>query len=124
MLILHLSDIHFRKVDIETAQDVNYHLRNELLRDILRQCERLGPPDVIAISGDVAFAAHPDEFTYATQWLDELCRQCGGNMESVFVCPGNHDVLRAKADSNLVGVSVFLCTGRVETFPRCRRRPL
>jgi sugar phosphate isomerase/epimerase len=31
--ILHLSDIHFRKSEVETSQDPNFHLRNELLKD-------------------------------------------------------------------------------------------
>jgi predicted phosphodiesterase len=102
VLILHLSDIHFRKAEITTAQDPNHHLRHELVRDVVRQCERLGPPDAIILSGDVAFAGEPDEFVFATDWLRELCAACGGTMDSIFVCPGNHDVTRSKADSTLV----------------------
>ncbi|WP_342620445.1 metallophosphoesterase [Rhodoferax sp. GW822-FHT02A01] len=102
LLILHLSDIHFRKMEIETAQDPNFHLRNELLRDIVGQCKTLGPPDLIVISGDIAFAGHPDEFAFATDWLGELCEACGGSLDKVFVCPGNHDVVRTQADKNMV----------------------
>ena len=102
MLILHLSDIHFRKMEVETAQDPNFHLRNELLRDIKDQCEKLGSaPDVIIISGDIAFAGHPDEFVFATRWLKDLCAEIGAELESVFVCPGNHDAVRSKADAPL-----------------------
>ena len=102
MLILHLSDIHFRKMEVETTQDPNFHLRNELLRDIRTLCAKLGAPDVIIISGDIAFSGHPDEFAFATNWLKEVCGQTGADLSSVFVCPGNHDVVRAKADSKLV----------------------
>ena len=102
MLILHLSDIHFRKSEIGTAQDPNFHLRNELVRDVEQQCKRLGPPDVIIVSGDVAFAGHPEEYEFATLWLTELCRRSGSSMESVFVVPGNHDVVREQADSYMV----------------------
>jgi predicted phosphodiesterase len=102
LLLLHLSDIHFRNSDISTAQDPNFYLRNELLRDVASQSKTLGPPDAIIVSGDVAFAGHPDEFAFATGWLRQLCDACGGSMESVFVVPGNHDVVRSTADENLV----------------------
>lgn len=102
MLILHLSDIHFRKSEIETAQDPNFHLRNEIVRDVKRQCATLGPPDVVIVGGDVAFGGDPVEFEYATRWLTELCEACGGSLDTVFVCPGNHDVVRKSADRNMV----------------------
>ncbi len=102
MLILHLSDIHFRKIEVETAQDPNFHLRNEIIRDVVNQCGILGVPDVIVVSGDIAFAGHPDEFKFATEWLNELCVACGATLQCVFVCPGNHDVVRDQADRNLV----------------------
>lgn len=102
MLILHLSDIHFRKSEIETAQDPNVHLRNEIVRDVKRQCAMLGHPDIIIVGGDVAFAGDPKEFEFATAWLAELCEACDGSLDTVFVCPGNHDVVREQADSMLV----------------------
>ncbi|WP_235895202.1 metallophosphoesterase [Yersinia alsatica] len=102
LLILHLSDIHFRKAEIGTAQDPNYHLRHELLRDVVRQCSLLGAPDVIVVSGDIAFAGDPEEFAFATEWLAELCTSSGCPKASVFVVPGNHDVVRDLADRNLV----------------------
>jgi 3',5'-cyclic AMP phosphodiesterase CpdA len=102
VLVLHLSDIHFRKMEVTTAQDPNFHLRNELVRDVVAQCKVLGPPDVIILSGDVAFAGAPEEFAFATDWLRRLCQECGGSLQSVFVCPGNHDVVREQADRYLV----------------------
>lgn len=102
MLILHFSDIHFRKSEIGTVQDRNFHLRNELVRDVVRQCEQLGKPDAIIVSGDIAFAADPEEFAFATDWLASLCNACGCPMASVFVVPGNHDVVRNSAERNLV----------------------
>lgn len=102
MLILHVSDIHFKKAEIETAQDPNLHLRNEILRDVQRQCAKLGRPDAIIIGGDVAFAGDPEEFAFATSWLGELCEACRGSLDTIFVCPGNHDVVRHRADRNMV----------------------
>jgi hypothetical protein len=97
-----LSDIHFRKSEIDTAQDPNFHIRNELVRDVIRQCSVLGTPDAIIVSGDIAFAGESEEFTFATDWLSKLCDECGCPMSSVFVVPGNHDVVRTLADRNLV----------------------
>lgn len=104
MLILHLSDIHFRKSEISTAQDPNHHLRNELARDVIAQCKLLGAPDIIVLSGDIAFAGDPDEFAFATTWLRKLCNDVSGSLDTVFVCPGNHDVVRSIAGRNLVQV--------------------
>lgn len=102
LLILHFSDIHFRKSEISTAQDPNFHLRSELVRDVVRQSKLLGTPDAIIISGDIAFAGDQDEFEFATEWLRTLCDACGSSMQSVFVVPGNHDVVRELADQELV----------------------
>ncbi|MEZ0199932.1 metallophosphoesterase, partial [Pseudomonas qingdaonensis] len=69
MRILHFSDIHFRKTEIGTTQDPNFHLRSELFHDVVDQSQKLGAPDAIIITGDIAFAGDPAEFEFATQWL-------------------------------------------------------
>ncbi|MEW9879141.1 metallophosphoesterase [Pseudomonas putida] len=102
MRILHFSDIHFRKTEIGTTQDPNFHLRSELFHDVVDQSQKLGAPDAIIITGDIAFAGDPAEFEFATQWLQSLCDACGCSMQSVFVVPGNHDAVRKLADENLV----------------------
>jgi predicted phosphodiesterase len=103
MLLIHLSDIHFRKSEVGSNQDPNHFLRTEILKDVKVQCEKLGKKaDAIILSGDIAFAGHPDEYAFATSWLKELCGQCGASMADIFVCPGNHDVDRSVADGMLV----------------------
>jgi calcineurin-like phosphoesterase family protein len=102
VLILHLSDIHFRKSEVQSTHDPNFHLRNELLRDVESFCKKLGPPDIIIVSGDVAFGGDPAEYAFATKWLSELCTKCGAAMNTIFVVPGNHDVDRAMTSKQLV----------------------
>jgi hypothetical protein len=103
MLLLHLSDIHFRKGEVGTAMDPNAHLRSELLHDSVAQCERVGAvPDAVLVSGDVAFAGDHDEYAYALSWLEQLCRGCGTTLSAVFVIPGNHDVVRTIASRTLI----------------------
>lgn len=103
MLLLHLSDIHFRADEVGTAMDPNAHLRNELLRDAAALCERIGAaPAAVLLSGDVAFAGDPAEYAFALAWLEKLCEACGTAPKAVFVVPGNHDVIRKIASRPLV----------------------
>lgn len=103
MLLLHISDIHFRKSEIETAMDPNAYLRAELLRDAVERCTQLGSaPDAVIISGDIAFAGDAEEYHYATKWIEKLCTSCGAKMENVFVIPGNHDVVRHDAKRSII----------------------
>ncbi len=102
MLFLHLSDIHFRRGEVGVAMDPNFHLRNELVHDAERMCARLGPPDAVLISGDIAFAGHPDEYAFALTWLEDLCARCQTTLASVFTIPGNHDVVRHVASRPVI----------------------
>ncbi|CNJ35118.1 metallophosphoesterase [Yersinia mollaretii] len=103
MLLLHLSDIHFRLDEIRTPMDPNRHLRNELVLDAREMCRKLGKsPSAILISGDIAFAGHPEEYKFALTWLETLAQECGTNIECVFVIPGNHDVVRGTAARPIV----------------------
>jgi len=78
--------------------DPNKHLRNVLLLDAEEMCKKLGKaPSAILISGDIAFAADPDEYAFALSWLEKLTASCGTNIECVFIVPGNHDVTRNTA---------------------------
>jgi len=103
MLLLHISDIHFRRDEIGNPMDPNNHLRNELKRDAEEMCVRLGKaPDAIVVSGDIAFAAHADEYAFALSWLEKLAVACGTTSECIFVIPGNHDVVRSLASRPMV----------------------
>src|SRR6266446_3431099 len=94
MLLLHLSDIHFRYGVAGTAMDPDLSLRNEIVRDVEEMCAQLGKVDVILISGDIAYSGHHEEYQFALRWLELLCGVCGCSLSDIFVCPGNHDVAR------------------------------
>lgn len=99
MLLIHLSDIHFRKTEVESAFDPNKHLRNELLKDAVVMCRKLDKtPTAIVVTGDITFQGHPDEFTYAFNWFEEFANKCGTTTANFFVVPGNHDINRATAN--------------------------
>lgn len=103
MLLLHLSDIHFSRRHSSSAMDPHKHVRNCLELDVIAQCAKLGrAPDAILVSGDVAFAGHPEEYKFAQSWLETLCAKVGAKLQQVFVIPGNHDVDRGVSGRQLI----------------------
>ncbi|MFK5914136.1 MAG: metallophosphoesterase [Woeseiaceae bacterium] len=103
LLLLHLSDIHFREpycLNSETDQDNS--VRTALLNDIREMVDRLGVIDAIIISGDIAFKGHSDEYKVATEWLLEVTNIAGCPPTSIYTVPGNHDVDRGTANSRVV----------------------
>ncbi|AVQ13049.1 Calcineurin-like phosphoesterase family protein [Leptospira santarosai] len=95
MILVHLSDLHFKKNETGKAFDYYVHLRNELLKDLTEMCEELNEPaSAILISGDLTFSGQIEEFEFAESWLNELCSSCKTEFENIFIVPGNHDVDR------------------------------
>ena len=70
--LVHLSDLHFGRVDAE------------LLQPLRSRIEALGP-DLLVVSGDLTQRAKPRQFREAKAFLDSLPRP-------QLVVPGNHDV--------------------------------
>lgn len=103
MLFLHLSDIHFRFSEISRLDDPNAGLRDDIVADVVLMRREIGrPADGILLSGDIAFAGAKQEYTFAREWLKStLCPAAGCEIEDVFVIPGNHDVDRKQAATQL-----------------------
>ncbi len=98
---VHLSDIHFfsdKRPRFEQATVVR-----ALARDICAVAQKIGNPDLILLTGDVAFSADPaQEYPTARAWLDKLLGDLGGLPASrVLIVPGNHDVDRGQIKANL-----------------------
>ncbi len=103
VLILHISDLHLRDGVAGSSQDPDAHLRQALVADAVASCEHIGQkPDLIAISGDIAFAGTESEYRYATDWLRQLTSRLGMQLSQVFTIPGNHDVVRSTTKQALV----------------------
>jgi predicted phosphodiesterase len=96
MLLLHISDIHFKKTESGQPDDPNRALRNDMIGDVKKMRAEIGrPADGILLSGDIAYAGKAEEYDFAYTWLEnELCPAAGCPIENVFVIPGNHDVDR------------------------------
>jgi predicted MPP superfamily phosphohydrolase len=95
MLLLNVSDIHFRHPYCNTEMDPDRPYRTRLIQDARDFVQKLGPVDAILVGGDIAFRGAPEEYAAALEWLKELSEQCQCPLERVFVIPGNHDVDRA-----------------------------
>lgn len=101
MLILHLSDIHFKSgvSDKETDPDLPY--RTKILRDVQTKRTALGNIDRIIVGGDIAYAGKADEYEMAGKWLQDLRVAGGCNEGGIYVVPGNHDI-----DRSIIGKDV------------------
>jgi len=88
---LHISDFHIQGGD---AYDRDIVLRT-LVKSVRRFREREGRgPDLVFVTGDVAFSGKPDEYALATQFFDELLSATQLQRTNLFVVPGNHDIDR------------------------------
>ncbi len=95
MLLLHISDIHFKHPLCDSNMDPDQPFRTLLVSDVRARCQGAGRKvDAILVTGDIANAGKEKEYKAAYKWLSELAEACSCEMESVFVVPGNHDVDR------------------------------
>jgi hypothetical protein len=99
MLMLHISDIHFKHGEVGEPDDPNRGLRDDMIQDVKYMRKRLRSPGMVLLSGDIAYAGRKEEYDFAYSWLEnELCPAAGCAIEDVLSIPGNHDVdLRAEA---------------------------
>lgn len=95
MLILHLSDIHFRHPECNTHADPDGPYRTLMEGDIRFMVDKLGTRiDAIVVTGDIACRGRTEEFMAADTWLTGLASELGNPRSTIFVVPGNHDVDR------------------------------
>lgn len=100
MLLLHISDIHFKDPLCHSDEDPDLYFRDELVRHAGDQTRDLGDVDVILVSGDIAFCGIRSEYDAATKWLETLGTNVGCNKRRIYVIPGNHDVDQSVFETN------------------------
>lgn len=110
---LHLSDLHLRR-GREWSQDV---VLASLLRDIEARYSVQDKPDLLFVTGDVAFSGKEEEYKLAGDFFRILVNKVGIPAERVFVVPGNHDIDRDVEEDAFVGGRRTLTNGsEVERF--------
>lgn len=93
---IHVSDIHFGAGDPSRGFD-RLAVTRAIRDDARALADRLGSPDRIFVTGDIAQRADPREYEVAYGWLRELAEASSAPMDRVRVVPGNHDVDRGAA---------------------------
>ncbi|MDA8137789.1 MAG: metallophosphoesterase [Desulfobacteraceae bacterium] len=96
--ILHISDLHLSS---KTKQDQSSKLES-LLDRVKEDRVRGFSPEIIAITGDLAFSGKEEEYNqHVKPFLNDLLSAVGCERRSLFIVPGNHDVdLDAYRDSD------------------------
>lgn len=87
---IHLSDLHFS----DTAEDIRRV--NNLYDDINAQIGK--QPAHVVFTGDLTNSGSEREFS---SLADNFLLQLDGQ-QSIYMCPGNHDILRAKTSEDIV----------------------
>jgi predicted MPP superfamily phosphohydrolase len=93
--ILHLSDVHFR---VGKGWDADPVLRS-LARFVRSEVKAGLAPDLVVISGDLAFSGIAEEYALARDWLETQLWPAlpdGLARDRLLLVPGNHDVDRTK----------------------------
>lgn len=99
IIILHLSDLHFGN---EGSDQAKSDAKQAVLKSLLECIAALPPewkPNMVCISGDIAWSATEDQYKDAEAWVRKLLSQLALTSEDLIVCPGNHDIERSLAAS-------------------------
>ena len=114
ILILHLSDIHFKKREKEDNKTFRKEVQKKLLEAVTSFGKKERDPDVVAITGDIAFSGKAHEYEEAKAFFAQLKALLP--VETIFLAvPGNHDVDREKV-SELVSLQRFVKDGQADKF--------
>ena len=91
---LHLSDIHYGHGPTSHRWDQKLVLQ-ALSDDVGRLADRGIPqPDIVLITGDIAFSGAQQEYEGAAIWLQQIADAFNLSPSDVMAIPGNHDVQR------------------------------
>lgn len=103
LLLLHLSDIHFREpYCLNLDRDQDHPVRTALINDLAAMVSQLGAVDAVLVSGDIAFQGNAKEYEVASEWLTSVTEVAGCPETAVYTVPGNHDVDRKAANQRTV----------------------
>jgi calcineurin-like phosphoesterase family protein len=95
--VLHLSDIHFgAEATDRVAQTAVAQRKNTLssLVDTLKSLSNRLVPDIIAVSGDIAWKGCRADYDEARQWITSVMEIWDLSVSELVLCPGNHDIDR------------------------------
>ena len=95
MNILHLSDMHFGRDQYDI--DEPFSKKKEILDKLILKLTELDlqfKPDLVLVTGDIAWHGLKREFDEAYDWFSKLKSALGLSDDCFVFCPGNHDLNR------------------------------
>lgn len=98
---LHLSDFHIRD-DLGWSQDV---VLNSLVKDLRFRFGLETAPDLLFLTGDIAYSGSSTEYIRAEEFVRELQDATSVPSERLFIVPGNHDIARGVEEDAFRGAS-------------------
>lgn len=101
---LHLSDFHFRE---KTAWSQDVVLRS-LLEDVRARYAGESAPDLLFLTGDIAFSGKRGEYHLAEAFVAELLAELKMLPERICLVPGNHDIDLDREEDAFVGARATL----------------
>jgi hypothetical protein len=101
---LHLSDFHLR-VSTGWSQDT---VLSTMLSDIRSRYEGGEHPDLVFLTGDVAFSGKEEEYRLAEDFVRKLCSVISLPIERLCIVPGNHDIDLNREEDAVAGARRLL----------------
>ncbi|HLC16557.1 MAG TPA: metallophosphoesterase, partial [Thermodesulfovibrionia bacterium] len=90
--LLHISDLH-----VSIGKEFDRSVVLEPLIDRVQQDMANGiQPEIVVVTGDVAFSGKEAEYQKAKEFFDELLARMNLSQDRLFIVPGNHDVDRKR----------------------------
>ncbi len=91
--ILHLSDIHFKKSLDADDQIFRRDVQERLVEAVGKHFRDIGPVDMVAVTGDIAFSGTETQYHEAEKFLNRI-KSLLPDKTPILAVPGNHDVNR------------------------------
>ncbi|MBZ9689787.1 metallophosphoesterase [Clostridium estertheticum] len=86
--LLHISDLQFGDIGTEESG----YLDSNKIAKYLKRLKIV--PEILVISGDIAYSGKPSEYNMAYLWIVDLCKKLWGDIDykdRIVLVPGNHD---------------------------------
>ena len=102
--LLHISDLHIK--DSEEDKFDRGVVLDPLIKRVKEDREKGLRPEIVVVTGDVAFQGIESEYKLAKKFFYDLLEAMELPDKRLFIVPGNHDVYRKKYPKS-VGIPVY-----------------
>lgn len=90
--LVHISDLHISQED-DFDRSV---ILDPLIRRTREDLKKGFTPEIVVVTGDIAFSGKKEEYEIAKTFFDRLLEGLGLSDDRLFIVPGNHDVDRKR----------------------------